>query len=64
MKLWDVKTKPVLKTVMEVVAKSNDVTNSSSTVGLAFSQCGRHLDIPTTAGLTLVSRGKGPCYAL
>ena len=45
--------------VMEVVAKSNDVTNSSSTVGLAFSQCGRHLAIPTTAGLTLVTRGGG-----
>ena len=59
MKLWDVQTKTVLKTVTEVVAKSNDVTNSSSTVGLAFSQCGRHLAIPTTAGLTLVTRGEG-----
>ena len=59
MKLWDVKTKTVLKTVPEVVAKSNDVTNSSSTVGLAFSQCGLHLAIPTTTGLTLVTRGEG-----
>jgi hypothetical protein len=53
------KTKAVLKTVTEVVAKSNDVTNSSSTVGLGFSQCGQHLAITTTAGLTLVSRGEG-----
>ena len=42
---------------MEVVAKSNDVTNSSSTVGLGFS--GRHLATPNTAGLTLVSKDVG-----
>ena len=70
-KLWDLKTKTVLKTVVEVVVKSNDITNrwtfvlrvlqwsflfSSSMVHLDFSPCGQHLAVPAIKGVVVVSR--------
>lgn len=61
-RLWKVATKSVIKTLPNVVAKSNDVTNSTSVVGLAFSPCGTHLAVPTATGLTVLTRGEGESW--
>jgi len=58
-RLWNPTTKAVLKTLQNVVAKSSDVNNSSSLVGLQFSWDGLRLAVPSGDGLTLLDREEG-----
>ena len=58
-RLWNPTTKAVLKTLQSVVAKSSDVNNSSSLVGLQFSWDGLRLAVPSGDGLTHLDREEG-----
>lgn len=46
-KVWSVATKSALKTLPNILPKSNDVPNSSSMCSLKFSKCGKWLAIPS-----------------
>ena len=45
--VWSVATKSALKTLPNILPKSNDVPNSSSMCSLKFSKCGKWLAIPS-----------------
>lgn len=58
-RLWNPATKTVLRTLPNIVAKSSDVNNSTSLVGLQFSWDGLRLAVPTGSGLTVIDREEG-----
>ena len=55
-KVWSVESKAALKTLPNMLSKSNDVPNSKSTCSISFSKCGQWLAVPTEQMVLVLSR--------
>jgi len=55
-KVWSVESKSALKSLPNMLTKSNDVPNTKSTCSLKFSKCGRWLAIPTEQRVVVLER--------
>jgi len=55
-KVWSIETKSPLKTLSNVLSKSNDVPNSSSMCSLQFSKCGKWLAVPSDQSIKILGK--------
>jgi len=55
-KVWNLESQSALKTLSNVIKKSNDVPNSPSVCSLSFSKCGEWLAIPTEQKMKVLSK--------
>jgi len=55
-KVWSVATKSALKTVSNILTKSNDVPNSPSMCSLRFSKCGQWLAVPSEQKVVVLGK--------
>jgi WD40 repeat protein len=53
-----VEAKSALKTLYNVVPKSNDIPNSPSTCSISFSKCGNLLAVPTEQKVVVLGRAE------